>query len=186
MFLSTIKMQIMDKRWNSIELFAGCGGLALGFELAGIDAVMLDELNKDACATLRTNRPTWNVQQCSIADVDFSPHKGTVDVISGGFPCQSFSYAGRKRGLEDVRGTLFFEFARAIKEAQPMIQKKKPLTKKTTQKKPAIKKNKNRSRLVPKKTKPSIKASVIVSAKKEQNKSNQNVVKKTIFKTKSK
>jgi hypothetical protein len=73
-----------------------------------------------------------------------------------------------------------------IKEAQPMIQKKKPLTKKTTQKKPAIKKSKNGSRLVSKKTKPSIKASVIVSAKKEQNKSNQNVVKKTIFKTKSK
>jgi DNA (cytosine-5)-methyltransferase 1 len=121
MFLSSIKMQIMDKRWNSIELFAGCGGLALGFELAGIDAVMLIELNKDACATLRANRPTWNVQQCSIADVDFSPYKGTVDVISGGFPCQSFSYAGRKRGLEDVRGTLFFEFARAIKEAQPKV-----------------------------------------------------------------
>jgi DNA (cytosine-5)-methyltransferase 1 len=53
--------------------------------------------------------------------VDFRPYKGYVDVIEGGFPCQSFSYAGRKRGFEDARGTLFYEFARAVKEAEPKI-----------------------------------------------------------------
>lgn len=110
-----------DYNYTSIELFAGAGGLALGFEFAGLHHVLLNEFDKDACNTLRKNRPNWNVVEGDVKGIDFSSYKGKVDVVSGGFPCQAFSYAGKKLGFEDARGTLFFEFARAVKEIQPKI-----------------------------------------------------------------
>lgn len=109
------------RSYKSVELFAGAGGLALGLEKAGLDAILLNEIDKDACATLRTNRPSWNVICNDISKIDFSFLKNKVDFLSGGFPCQAFSYAGKKLGFEDTRGTLFFEFARAIKEIQPRV-----------------------------------------------------------------
>lgn len=108
------------KRFTSIELFAGAGGLAIGLEKAGFEAVLLNEWDKQACNTLRSNRPQWNVLEGDISQIDFTPFHG-VDFLSGGFPCQAFSYAGKQLGFEDARGTLFFEFARAIKETQPKI-----------------------------------------------------------------
>lgn len=105
---------------KSIELFAGCGGLALGLEEAGLSHILLNEIDKNACATLRKNRPNWNVVEKSISEIDFSSYYG-VDLVSGGFPCQAFSYAGKRLGFEDVRGTMFFEFARAINEAKPKM-----------------------------------------------------------------
>lgn len=105
--------------YTSIELFAGAGGTALGIENAGIKHILLNEFEKDAVGTLRKNRPGWNVVHDDVRNVDF---KGlSVDIIQGGFPCQSFSYAGRKLGFDDIRGTLFFEFARAVKEVMPKI-----------------------------------------------------------------
>jgi DNA (cytosine-5)-methyltransferase 1 len=109
------------KTYTSIELFAGAGGLALGLEKAGLHCLLLNELDKNACQTLRKNRPNWNVVEGDIAQVDFTPYQGKVDVLTGGFPCQAFSYAGKKLGFEDARGTLFYQFARAIKETQPLI-----------------------------------------------------------------
>ncbi len=106
---------------TSIELFAGAGGLALGMEQAGFSHVLLNEIDKWACQTLRDNRPQWNVLESSISDVDFTSYYGEIDVVTGGFPCQAFSYAGNKGGFADTRGTLFFEFARAVKEIQPKI-----------------------------------------------------------------
>jgi len=107
--------------YSLVELFAGAGGLALGLERAGFKSVLLNEKNKDACLTLKYNRPQWNVSCKDIADEDFSSLYNKVDVVSGGFPCQAFSYAGKKMGFEDARGTLFFEFARAIKEINPNV-----------------------------------------------------------------
>lgn len=113
---------IMPKReFTSIELFAGAGGLALGLEKAGFEHVLLNEIDKYASETLRTNRPHWNVVEGDIANVDFKSYAGKVDLVTGGFPCQAFSYAGKKLGFEDARGTLFYEFARCIKETQPKI-----------------------------------------------------------------
>ena len=106
--------------FSSIELFAGAGGLAIGLEQAGFKALALNELDKHACDTLRKNRPHWNVMQGDVCGIDFTPFKG-IDFLSGGFPCQAFSYAGNQLGFEDTRGTLFFEFARAIKECQPRV-----------------------------------------------------------------
>jgi len=108
------------KEYRSIELFAGAGGLAIGLEQAGFNTVALNEIDKNACATLRKNRPDWNVIEGDISNVDFTVFK-EVDFLSGGFPCQAFSYAGNKLGFEDTRGTLFFEFARAIKEIKPKV-----------------------------------------------------------------
>ncbi len=106
---------------RALELFAGAGGLALGFHQAGISHVALVEIDKKCCDTLAHNRPDWNVINEDVSKVDFSQYKGKVDVVAGGFPCQAFSYAGKKLGFEDTRGTLFFEFARCIKEVQPQL-----------------------------------------------------------------
>ncbi|NPA71745.1 MAG: DNA (cytosine-5-)-methyltransferase [Gammaproteobacteria bacterium] len=108
------------REYRSIELFAGGGGLALGLEKAGFKSEMFNEIDKDACKTLRYNRPQWNVVEGSVSEVDFTSYRG-IDFLSGGFPCQAFSYAGNKQGFEDTRGTMFFEFARAVKETQPKV-----------------------------------------------------------------
>ncbi|MBQ7690923.1 MAG: DNA (cytosine-5-)-methyltransferase [Muribaculaceae bacterium] len=107
--------------FTSVELFAGAGGLALGLEMAGFKHVLLNEFNSAACSTLRHNRPKWNVIEKDVHNLSFLPLRGKVDFLSGGFPCQAFSYAGQKGGFNDTRGTLFFELARAVKEIQPKV-----------------------------------------------------------------
>jgi len=106
---------------TSIEVFAGAGGLALGLEKAGIKTVQLVEIDKFCCETLRQNRPEWNIVNDDISKVDFTIYKGKVDIVTGGSPCQSFSYSGKKLGFEDTRGTLFYQFARTVKEVEPSI-----------------------------------------------------------------
>lgn len=108
-------------KYSVIELFAGAGGLAIGLEKAGLNCVALNDVDKWACATLRKNRPNWNVLEGDIKSFDFSEYHNKVDVVTGGFPCQAFSYAGKKLGLNDARGTLFYEFARVVKEVNPPI-----------------------------------------------------------------
>ncbi|WP_218645313.1 DNA cytosine methyltransferase [Shewanella sp. Scap07] len=109
------------RTYNLVELFAGGGGLAIGMEQAGLDSILLNEMDKHACNTLRHNRPDWNVIEGDITNIDFTKIEDEVDVLTGGFPCQSFSYAGKSLGFEDTRGTLFFEMARAIKETNPKV-----------------------------------------------------------------
>ena len=109
------------KEFSVLELFAGAGGLAVGLEKAGIKCVALNEIDKWACQTLRENRPHWNVLEGDINSFNFSEYNNQVDIVTGGFPCQAFSYAGKKLGLQDARGTLFYEFARAVKEVNPLI-----------------------------------------------------------------
>ena len=109
------------REFSMVELFSGAGGLALGMEKAGFKTVLLNEIDKAACQTLKKNRPEWNVAEGDVSRIDFKPFRDKVDVVAGGFPCQAFSYAGKKMGFEDARGTLFFEFARAIKEIRPKV-----------------------------------------------------------------
>ena len=54
-------------------------------------------------------------------NVDFRKYKNRIDIVTGGFPCQAFSFAGKKLGFEDTRGTLFYEFARCVQEVQPKM-----------------------------------------------------------------
>ncbi|MEQ8546802.1 MAG: DNA (cytosine-5-)-methyltransferase [Cyclobacteriaceae bacterium] len=110
-----------NHQFKVLELFAGAGGLAIGLEKAGLKCLGLNEIDKWACQTLRKNRPHWNVLEGDIKDFSFKEYQGEADVVTGGFPCQAFSYAGKKLGLQDARGTLFYEFARAVKEIQPAI-----------------------------------------------------------------
>lgn len=109
------------ENYTVLELFAGAGGLAIGMEQAGLKCIALNEIDHWAAETLRTNRPNWNVMEGDIRTLSFSHLKGAVDVVTGGFPCQAFSYAGKKLGLQDARGTLFYEFARAVQETSPAI-----------------------------------------------------------------
>ncbi len=118
----------MKKKRTCIELFAGAGGLALGLEKAGFEEVGLVEFDKTACETLRINRPRWNVIEEDIVEVskrdllkEFKLKSRELDLLSGGYPCQSFSYAGKKLGLEDVRGTMFYYYAEFIKQLQPKM-----------------------------------------------------------------
>lgn len=109
------------KEFKVLELFAGAGGLAIGLEKAGIKCTALNEIDKWACQTLRKNRPHWKVLEGDIKSFNFTQYNGEVDIVTGGFPCQSFSYAGKKLGMNDARGTLFYEFARVVKEVNPAI-----------------------------------------------------------------
>ena len=113
-------------QFSTIELFAGAGGLALGVEKAGFDTLALIELDKDAANTLKTNRPAWNVICDDIANISplnlteyFHLQSGELDLLSGGAPCQAFSYAGKRLGLEDARGTLFYHYAVFLQKLQP-------------------------------------------------------------------
>lgn len=117
-----------DKVFSTIELFAGAGGLALGVERAGFHTLGLVEIDKFASQTLAYNRPKWNVINDDIANVSsqdlearFSVRKGELDLLTGGAPCQSFSYAGKRLGLEDARGTLFYHYALFLQKLQPKI-----------------------------------------------------------------
>lgn len=109
------------KQFSVLELFAGAGGLAIGLEKAGLKCKGLNEIDKWACATLRQNRPQWNVLEGDIKNHDFSNFKDNIEIVTGGFPCQAFSYAGKKLGLADARGTLFYEFARVVQEVNPIM-----------------------------------------------------------------
>ena len=107
--------------YNVLELFAGAGGLAVGMEKAGLKCVALNEIDKHACESLRKNCPNCNVLEGDIKNFNFTEYHNQVDVVTGGFPCQAFSYAGKRLGFEDARGTLFYEFARVVKEVNPPI-----------------------------------------------------------------
>jgi DNA (cytosine-5)-methyltransferase 1 len=100
-----------------LEVCAGGGGQALGFEQAGIQHAGLVEIDKHACATLRTNRPQWNVLQQDLNLFDGSRFRG-IDILCGGLPCPPFSIAGNQLGQRDERN-LFPTMIRLIDEIRP-------------------------------------------------------------------
>lgn len=109
-----------------IDLFAGIGGFRLGMESAGHECVAFCEIDKFARASYKVIHDTKGEIEyhdiTSVTDEQWSQFRGTVDVICGGFPCQAFSVAGKRKGfLDETRGTLFFEIARAAKQIKPRI-----------------------------------------------------------------
>ena len=108
---------------NFLDLFAGIGGFRLGMERAGHTCVGYCEVDKFARMSYQAIHNTEGEIDyrdiTEVTDEEFRKLKGTVDVICGGFPCQAFSIAGKQLGFEDVRGTLFYEIARATKEIKP-------------------------------------------------------------------
>ena len=120
-----VMRSVFGGHMKSIELFAGAGGLALGLEQAGFGHIGLVEFDRYAAATLKRNRPHWNVLCEDVAEVasrdlerEFNIGKYELDLLSGGAPCQSFSYAGKRLGLEDVRGTMFYHYAAFLHRLQ--------------------------------------------------------------------
>ncbi|WP_079709894.1 DNA (cytosine-5-)-methyltransferase [Paraliobacillus ryukyuensis] len=118
-----------NKEYKVLELFAGAGGLGLGLEYAGFESIGNVEIDKHACNTLRKNRPNWNVieedieviTENGIENYIDAPEVGELDLLSGGYPCQSFSYAGKKGGLQDARGTMFFHYAKILDKLKPKM-----------------------------------------------------------------
>ena len=102
---------------RSIEICAGAGGQALGLEMAGFDHVALVEIDREACATLRLNRPHWNILEKDVHNFSACQYEG-IDLLAGGVPCPPFSVAGKQLGYEDERD-LFPEALRLVRECKP-------------------------------------------------------------------
>jgi len=102
---------------TSLEICAGAGGQALGLEMAGFKHQSLIEIDKHACATLRLNRPEWNVVEGDLRQFNASGFKG-IDLLAGGVPCPPFSKAGKQLGASDERN-LFPEAIRLVDECRP-------------------------------------------------------------------
>lgn len=102
---------------STLELCAGAGGQALGYEQAGIEHAGLVEIDKHACATPRLNRPSWNAVEQDLNSFDGQPYRG-VDITSGGLPCPPFSVAGKQLGDRDERN-LFPAMIRLVDRIRP-------------------------------------------------------------------
>lgn len=102
---------------QTLELFAGCGGLAKGLELAGFEHAGLLEINHQACESLRANFKPRLVHEIDVKKVDFHKFVG-VDLVSGGPPCQPFSLGGLAKANNDARD-MFPQAIRAISEIRP-------------------------------------------------------------------
>lgn len=110
---------------RGVELFAGCGGLAMGMSRAGFDHALMAEFDDDAVATVLHNKvrgvahvASWPMTLIDVRDIDWSAHRGAIDFISGGPPCQPFGIGGKKQGHEDARD-MWPEAIRAVREAAP-------------------------------------------------------------------
>jgi DNA (cytosine-5)-methyltransferase 1 len=115
-----IKFKI-KKPLNFIEVCSGCGGLSSGFINKGFKPIFLNEINKTFCETLETNHPRVKVLNKSMEDLDLEPYINSVDILMGGVPCQSFSQAGKRKGLKDKRGNLILTFIKMIEKLNPKI-----------------------------------------------------------------
>jgi len=103
-----------------ISLFSGAGGLDLGFEKAGFNIIWSNEYDKDIWETYEKNFPHTKLDKRSITDIPSNEIPETLGII-GGPPCQSWSEAGRLRGIDDHRGQLFFEFIRLLQDKKPLF-----------------------------------------------------------------
>ncbi len=109
---------------NFLDLFAGIGGFRLGMERAGHECVGYVEIDKHARKSYKAIHDTkgeFEGHDITVITDDAVRPIGSVDVICGGFPCQAFSIAGKRRGFEDTRGTLFFEIARFASILRPRL-----------------------------------------------------------------
>lgn len=104
-------------QFTSLEMCAGAGGQALGIEMAGFGHSALIEIEPPACATLRLNRPHWNVIEGDLRAFNGFQYKG-IDLLAGGVPCPPFSKAGKQLGASDERD-LFPEALRLVDECRP-------------------------------------------------------------------
>jgi len=105
---------------NIISLFSGAGGLDLGFEKAGFKTIWANEYDREIWETFEKNFSNTILDRRSISEVESNEIPETLGLI-GGPPCQSWSEAGKSRGIEDHRGQLFFEFIRVLRDKKPLF-----------------------------------------------------------------
>lgn len=116
-FVNSDRVTSTTRPLTCIEICAGAGGQALGLEMAGFEALAHVEYDAHACATLRLNRPHWNVIEGDVRRFSAHPFVG-VDLLAGGVPCPPFSKAGKQLGHNDERD-LFPEALRLVEECRP-------------------------------------------------------------------
>jgi DNA (cytosine-5)-methyltransferase 1 len=104
-----------------IEVCAGGGGLSAGLIKAGFTPVLLNDNNNDCCKTLKHNHPDANVICGSMDKIDYSQYANQIDLLTGGVPCQSFSQAGLRKGLDDPRGDLMMKFVEILNQIEPKL-----------------------------------------------------------------
>ncbi len=105
-----------------IEVCAGAGGLSSGLIKAGFVPLLLNDNDKNCCETLKKNHPeAANVKCCSMEELILDEYVDKVDLLTGGIPCQSYSQAGLRKGLDDPRGELIFTFIDMIKKIRPKM-----------------------------------------------------------------
>lgn len=104
-----------------IEVCAGAGGLSSGFIQAGWTPILLNDINKDCCQTLQLNHPNTHIECCHMDEIDLKKIKEKPDIVMGGIPCQSFSHAGLRKGLDDERGQLIYQFINIVKTLGPSM-----------------------------------------------------------------
>lgn len=104
-----------------VEVCAGCGGLSSGFMKAGWEPLYLCDWDKWCVESLKLNHPGSNVEKMDMRELNLERFRGQVDCLMGGVPCQAFSLAGLRQGLEDARGQLIVDFNRLINECQPKM-----------------------------------------------------------------
>ena len=107
--------------YNIISLFSGAGGLDLGFEKAGLKVVVANEFDKNICPTYKYNHPNTKLIEGDIRKIDDTLFPDDIIGVIGGPPCQSWSEAGSMRGIEDLRGQLFYDYIRIIKAKKPLF-----------------------------------------------------------------
>jgi len=113
---------INDKQLTFIEVCAGAGGLSKGFIDAGFIPLLLNDTDKYCVETLKINHPEANIIKGSMVDLDLEKYKDKkIDILMGGVPCQSFSQAGKRKGIEDDRGKLIFHFIKMIIILNPNV-----------------------------------------------------------------
>ena len=101
------------------SLFSGAGGLDLGFEQAGFTIIWANEFDKSIWATFEKNFPDTILDKRDICAIPSADIPDNLDGVIGGPPCQSWSEAGARRGIEDKRGQVFFEYIRILEDKQP-------------------------------------------------------------------
>jgi DNA (cytosine-5)-methyltransferase 1 len=110
-----------EKKYTFIEVCAGGGGLSSGLIKAGFIPLLLNDNNKDCCKTLVNNHKNVNVVLSSMDEINFSEYIDKVDLLTGGMPCQSFSHAGLRKGLDDPRGDLMMKFIEILNLVHPKV-----------------------------------------------------------------
>lgn len=106
-------------KYTFIEVCAGGGGLSSGLIKSGFTPVLLNDNNSDCCKTLKHNHTHANVVCGSMDKIDYSQYVNKVDLLTGGVPCQSFSQAGLRKGLDDPRGDLMMKFIEILNLINP-------------------------------------------------------------------